>query len=245
MSSRVSKIARLPKQIRHQLGQHLEDGRSGKDLVQWLNSQPDVQKIVAEQFNHSPISEQNLSDWKQSGHLEWLRRQEAREAALSLLNAGDDLDLDDAGQRRSLLENFGAILAVEISRLAMQLLEKETDPEKKLKQLCQINRELSQLRRDNDRATRTAITQEKWDAAAERQKQADAQHAREAEKQRLLNRLEEGEKKDLNSRVKFGFGPDAEQKAELYYRLKCDLPVDHLVNAIWPELKQIAPAKTC
>ena len=248
MNTRTSKIARLPKALRHQLGQHIEDGRRGTDLVQWLNNLPDVQKLTAEQFGNSPISEQNLSDWKQSGHQDWLRRQEAQEAALSLLTAGEDLNLEDASQQRKLLDNFAAVLAVELSRLSMLLLQKETDPEKKWKLVCQINKQLTQLRRDHDRVTRTTIVEERASRDAERQKQAEAKHAREEEKQRYLAMLEEGERKDLNSRVKFGFGPDAEQKAELYFRLKCDLPLENLVNEIWPELdmgksNQIAPNK--
>ncbi len=63
----------------------------------WLNTQPDVREILDAQFAGRPISEQNLSDWKQSGHLEWLRRQEAREAALRLVERADDLDETDAG----------------------------------------------------------------------------------------------------------------------------------------------------
>ena len=236
MNTRTSKIARLPKALRHQLSQRIEDGQPGTDLVQWLNNLPEVRKITADQFNGSLISEQNLSDWKSSGHQDWLRRQEAREAALQLLTSAEDLDLEDTGQQRRLLDNFAAVLAVEMSRMAMTLLEKETDPEKKWKRLCEINTQLSKLRRDHDRATRAKVTQEKWNAEAGRQKWEEERQAREAEKQRLLTRLQECEKIDYNSRFKFESSNQGRQKAELYYRLKCDLPVDNLVHEIWPEL---------
>ena len=230
-----SKISRLPKALRHQLGQHIEDGRRGIDIVCWLNSLPEVQKLTAEQFQGNAISEQNLSDWKQSGHSEWVQRQEAQQAALSLLNAGEDLDLEDAGQQRKLLDNFAAVLAVELSRLSMQLLQKETDPEKKWKLVCQINNELAKLRRAHDRATRTSIVQERANRDAERQKQEEARKAKEAEKQRYLTMLEEGRHKEGNAKDYFG-GFGSKVKAELYYRLKCDLPLDNLINEIWPEL---------
>ena len=241
MSTRTSKIARLPKSVRHQLGQHLEDGRPGKDIVQWLNSLPDVQKVLADHFHGSPISEQNLSDWKSSGHQDWIKRQDAQEAALSLLTAGEDLDLEDDGQQRKLLDNFAAVLAVEMSQLAMDLLAKETDPEKKWKRVCEINTQLSKLRRDHDRATRVKVTREKWNAEAERQKQAEARRAKEEKRQQLLTMLNEEDKKDYNAGFKFDSRRNGKQKAELYYRLQCDLPLDNLVNEIFPELNPSKP----
>src|SRR5215472_953817 len=100
-----SKIARLPKSLRNELGRRIDDGCSGAAIVTWLNDLPEVRKIVAEQFKGRAISEQNLSDWKQSGHLEWLRRQDAAEAAISLLNAPEDLDLEDPNQPVKLMDN--------------------------------------------------------------------------------------------------------------------------------------------
>ena len=241
MTTRTSKISRLPKALRHQLGQHIEDGRRATDLVQWLNELPEVRRIVIEQFQGSAISEQNLSDWKSSGHQDWLKRQDAQAAALSLLTAGEDLDLEHDGQQRKLLDNFAAVLAVEMSQLAMKLLEKETDPEKKWKRACEINTQLSKLRRDHDRATRAKVTQEKWDAEAERQKREEEHQAREAVKQRYLTMLTEGKEKSSNAGKFCGFG--SVEKAELYYRLKCDLPLENLVNEIWPELNQLKATK--
>ena len=153
--TRTSKIARLPKSIRHQLSLRIEDNHSGVEIVQWLNSLPDVQKITAEQFTCKPISEQNVSDWKSSGHLDWLRHEDAREAALHLLETSDDLD--QVAQYRSLAGRFAAILATQLFQAGMVLAEKEADPEKKWKLLCQLNRELSRIRRDDDRTQRTTL----------------------------------------------------------------------------------------
>jgi hypothetical protein len=237
MPTRTSKIARLPKTIRDQLGQHLEDGRRGIDLVQWLNSLPDVQKITADHFNNSPISEQNLSDWKSSGHVEWLRRQAAQEAALSLLTAGEDLGLgsnEEGGLRCGrLLDNFAAILAVEMSRLALLLLEQETDPVKKWNRVCEINRELSKLRRDHDRAARIALAQERQNREAERQKQEDERRMQAEDKKRLDCMLRDSDNKDHLARSRFRNDPEAEAKAELFQRLKYDLPVDGLLDPAW------------
>ncbi len=60
MTTRNGKIARLPKQIRHDLNGRLEDGQPGKQLVEWLNGLPEVQEVLKLRFGGRPISEQNL-----------------------------------------------------------------------------------------------------------------------------------------------------------------------------------------
>jgi hypothetical protein len=85
MTTRIGKIGRLPKAIREELGRRIEDNEVGTDIVFWLNSQDDVKRILAEQFEGRAITEQNLSLWKQTGHLDWLRLQEIRESARLLL----------------------------------------------------------------------------------------------------------------------------------------------------------------
>jgi hypothetical protein len=58
----------LPKHIREQLAGRIDNGEQGKDLVEWLNGLPAVQEVLEEQFAARPISEQNLSEWKQGGY---------------------------------------------------------------------------------------------------------------------------------------------------------------------------------
>jgi hypothetical protein len=150
MNTHIGKIGRLPKDLRDELGQRIENGQPGTKIVHWLNHEPDVQEILKELFAGRPISEQNLSDWKQTGHVEWLRRQEARQAARQLTEQAEDLD--EAVENRNLSDRFATVLTSEMTRLALALLEPETDPEKRWKRLCEIHRELSQLRRDDHRA---------------------------------------------------------------------------------------------
>src|ERR1700679_1286876 len=67
---RTGKIARLPREIRDQLNQRLNDGQPGRRLVTWLNSLPEVQQVLAADFDGRPLNEQNLSDWKAGGYLQ-------------------------------------------------------------------------------------------------------------------------------------------------------------------------------
>src|SRR5437879_3228885 len=75
--TRNGKIARLPREVREQLNRRLQDGEPGTNLVDWLNSLPEVQAVLAAEFESRAISEQNLSEWKAGGYRDWLAQQEA------------------------------------------------------------------------------------------------------------------------------------------------------------------------
>jgi hypothetical protein len=88
--TRTGKIARLPREIRAQLNRRIQDGESGRQLVQWLNSLPEAQTVLQRDFAGRPINEPNLTDWKQGGYLEWLAQQDAlRQAAELAANAAE------------------------------------------------------------------------------------------------------------------------------------------------------------
>src|SRR5690349_20841802 len=70
--SRIGKVARLSHSIREQLNLRLLDHEPAKSILPWLNSLPEVKAILAADFNNRPISKQNLSEWKQGGHRDWL-----------------------------------------------------------------------------------------------------------------------------------------------------------------------------
>jgi len=227
----IGKIGRLPKDCRHELGHRIENGQPGTEIVRWLNAHPEVREILDAQFAGRPISEQNLSDWKQSGHLEWLRRQEVHEAALGLVERADELD--ETTGNRHLSDRFATVLAAEMTRLAAALLEPDSDPEKRWPRLCQIHRELSQLRRDDHRAMRIAIQRERWDLEAERDYEAEAERQKKAHNQRMIDMLLEGKFKHTNAEMIFGGGEAGRNMAEMLYRLKCDLPIDDLYDGTW------------
>jgi len=50
-------------------------------VLAWLNGLPEVQSILRDQFDGRPISDQNLSTWRQGGYQEWLAREQDYEAA--------------------------------------------------------------------------------------------------------------------------------------------------------------------
>jgi hypothetical protein len=184
-STHTGKIGRLPHAIRDQLGHRIEDGRPGAEIVQWLNDQPQVKTVLAEFFGGRPINEQNLSDWKQSGHLDWLRRQDSSEAAQRLVEFA--ADLEHTSGTRSLCDRFAVVLAAEMMRVGMALFDAETDLEKRWKRLCEIQRQLSQLRRDDHRSLQLAMRREQWTLDVKRQTRAQAQAQAQAQARTQVN----------------------------------------------------------
>ena len=88
--SRVGKIARLPREVREQLNRRLDDGGSGVEAVAWLNALPEVKTVLEVDFAGRPVSEQNLSEWKLGGYIEWQKQQENLALVLELAaNAGE------------------------------------------------------------------------------------------------------------------------------------------------------------
>ena len=131
----------------------MENGEPHKSLVAWLNSLPQVKERLNSWFEGRPITEQNVSDWKQGGHLAWLRLEEAREMAMQLTESAETLEIDTEGS--CLSDCLALQVAVELGRMMTTLLEDEKlDVETKWKRLKEIHRELSQLRRDDHRAAK-------------------------------------------------------------------------------------------
>src|SRR5579871_4636634 len=77
--TRRGKIARLPQAIREELNQRLENGEQGGRLLEWLNGLPEVKKVLEVDFEGQPISDANLSAWRNGGFVDWqaLQRAEA------------------------------------------------------------------------------------------------------------------------------------------------------------------------
>jgi hypothetical protein len=104
MATRNGKIANLPNDIREQLNLRLLDGETGRELAAWLNALPGVQSVLGSQFNGAPISEVNLTHWRQGGYLQWFTERECFDSARAL--AEGDCDLAKAGLTAERLLNI-------------------------------------------------------------------------------------------------------------------------------------------
>ena len=66
--TRHGKIARLPHPIRELINRRLQNSDEGKEIVEWVNSLPEVRAIMDAEFASQPVSEMNLSNWKPGGY---------------------------------------------------------------------------------------------------------------------------------------------------------------------------------
>ena len=161
----------------------LENGETNKSVAEWLNSLPEVQEMLRESFHGHPISEQNMSEWKNGGFIEWQRLQETRELARQIAEDGEVLDLDSDGECFS--DRLGLKLAVELAHLMTQLVVEEKDPEKKWQRLQAMNRELSRLRRDDHRAAKLKMERQQHDHEEAARADANYQQMERREKREM------------------------------------------------------------
>ena len=72
----ISKIARLPHDIREDLNRRLYDGKTGPEILAWLNELPTVKDILKTQFDGVPVNHENLSNWRHNGYQRWLQEKQ-------------------------------------------------------------------------------------------------------------------------------------------------------------------------
>ncbi len=159
--SRIGKIARIPREIRDRLNSRLDDGETGTQLVEWLNSLPEVQQVLLRDFEGRPVNEQNLTQWKQGGFLDWRSRQEARESVSDLMDFSDDIE--DSAYERGIPDRLAAALAAEVVAEAQTVLRETTDPMERWRIRCDTLRLLNDMRQRDHAAFRATIERERWE----------------------------------------------------------------------------------
>lgn len=162
--SRIGKIARLPHYLRSQLNERIEDGEPGRPLLEWLNALPAVRDTLAEHFGGRPISEQNLSEWKQGGFKDWQRHQETRALARGFLAEAEELE-EEVGAT-PLPDRLSETVALALARLLREAMEGEPGPEQR-SAILEIVRELGRWRQGDRQMEERRREEEVWEAELE------------------------------------------------------------------------------
>ena len=155
--TRLSKISRLPRPVREELNERLDNGEMGQQLVDWLNAQPEVQAVLAAHFDGRAITEQNLSVWKQGGFADWLRHLEAREWVGRVLEESQDLEA--TGSTR-LADHVAVQVLMELVKLLRKAVASEDEATQR-KAVLDVAKQLNQLRRSDHQAERTQMEKER------------------------------------------------------------------------------------
>ena len=180
--ARIGKIGRLPQAVRAQLNSRLQDGHEGKLIVRWLNSLPEVKQVLAEGFDGRPVSEQNLTDWRQGGYEEWRAYQEILAQAGDL--AANRQALQSVAPGQSLADYLAAAIEFRYAAiLAAQGVELDEGSLTQLKTLTFVCQAVVKLRRSDQNAARLKMETERWELEREQQaeEKAEAVKARQRE----------------------------------------------------------------
>ena len=182
--ARIGKIGRLPMAVRAQLNSRLQDGHEGKLIVRWLNSLPEVKQVLAEGFDGRPISEQNLTDWRQGGYQEWVAYQEILAQAGDL--AANRQELQSVAPGQSLADHLAAAVGFRFGAiLAAQGVELDEGSLTKLKALTHVCQAVVKLRRSDQNAVRLKMDTERWELEREQQAEEKAEAAKARQRETL------------------------------------------------------------
>jgi hypothetical protein len=157
--TRRGKIARLPLNIRETLNSRLENGDPGHILVLWLNSLPEVRSILAAYFKAHPITQQNLSEWKRGGFIDWQRKQVTSQRVRHLLESSHALG--GAAGRQSLPDRLADILAAELAVETHDTLAREPDSAKRATQISAALDQIHKIRYTDNSYGRSQIAWER------------------------------------------------------------------------------------
>lgn len=100
---RTGKIARLPKPMRDSVSRLLSDGRSVADIIATLEAEGFGAEWLAKNGFSDDWNDQNFTNWRQGGYLEWERNQHRldeirmrKEMALEIAREGDGSKMHEA-----------------------------------------------------------------------------------------------------------------------------------------------------
>ncbi len=177
MKTRISKIARLPLQIREQLNQRLLNGEIGAPLLRWLNELPQTREILAELFVGKAITKQNLSEWRHSGYQDWLRHWHRQERFQQMNEQGEELEGNEGSE--DLFENFSRLVLAEMAE-DFNDLPKITNRTERWKRLREISRDLARLQHSYNHSRKVALSFAKWNHKTGAVGQSNGQEEKEA-----------------------------------------------------------------
>lgn len=159
--SRIGKIARLPRPLRTQLNRRLDNGELGADILQWLNGLEETQRALSFQHGGRPVTEQNLSAWRQSGFLDWKRYQDACEW-VSQVAGGADQIADEAGLM-PLSDSLASFAALTLGKRLQELSSAPLSDDDQRREFMALLRELTRMRRDDMQAAQLRMRLESYE----------------------------------------------------------------------------------
>lgn len=208
--TRTGKIARLPSEIREALNRRLQDNEPGGQLLSWLNALPAVQTVLARDFDGSPITKQNLYEWRIGGFAAWQARRETLEQARDLMGEAAELAAATEGK---LTDHLATVLAARYaSALAGWNGEVTEELRRKLRALRGLCQDIVELRRGDHSGARLKMEQERLEREQEKTEEEVVAHFQRWIKKSAIRELLNSdtmsdEEKQARMREVFGLSP--------------------------------------
>lgn len=144
------KIGRLPVTLREEVNRRLENGQKAGPLLTWLNGLPEVQAMLAAEFNGQPINEKNLHKWRKFGFKNWALRREAQAMSAEI----GDLP---AAANSPVTDQVATWASVRYLMVVRELIENTPPGPYRLKLLRELVHDAIALRRDEHRGARLKV----------------------------------------------------------------------------------------
>jgi hypothetical protein len=183
--TRRGKIARLPRAIRETLNRRLSDGEMAHSLLIWLNAQPEVQSILTQQFEGRPITEQNLSEWRHSGYLDWQQTEFFRESLTGLAEELQSLGLGP--DQEPIADRAAALQSLALVRLLLAACA-EPVSDRREQRILTLVRSLNTVRRCDHDLERVQLQRQRQQHAHAAKAPLDEAQVRERARLQTLER---------------------------------------------------------
>jgi hypothetical protein len=164
MITRLSKIARLPADIREQLNRRLHDGELSRTILPWVNSLRKTRKVLAELFNNKPITHQNLSEWRRADYQDWLFHQQRLDWFTHFSEQSTEIEQHDGCP--DTFETMANIFLFEIAQ-GLNTMKTIKDPHERREQLQNLTREFARLQNAYNWSRRVELDFAKHNATLE------------------------------------------------------------------------------
>lgn len=193
----LSKISSLPRLIREEINRRLDEGQKGPEILEWVNAQPSVLEILEKRYQGVEVSDQNLSNWRETGYAEW---QTGMQRVYHLQRLSEFATRQAASGSRL----FGGASSIAAGHLMEVLETLDLDDQKELlkehpETFIDLLDKLARLHKSQADAERTKDAQE-------RTKLAKSQHAMAQE--RLVFDREKFEVTQVNAVLKYAKSPE-------------------------------------
>jgi hypothetical protein len=153
----LGKLSRLPAPLREQLNLRLANGDTGEAILSWLNALPEVQDILNTHFDGKPVTDGNISEYRQRGFRRWEMRQSALEFSAE---AQADGPASNSVPSEPLVNHLVHWISIRFAAAAHTSTIAD-DPETELRQIRQFLADIVALRRGDLIARRIYLEQQR------------------------------------------------------------------------------------